>query len=145
MENKIEKVSKDLKEQAPEIQGDEETLDIILNHLINNYLRLQFKLKISLRELFPEPENRYLKSIWKYGHADISVFRHGELVNIIEPGGIHHLQNDKQRLNDLKKDKLCKLNGVTCLRIMNNVVDHLDDSITRKLFKKFFYSENGLR
>lgn len=110
MENKIEQVSK--------IQGDEGVLDIIYNHLTNNFPRLQFKLKIPLKKLFPEPDNRYLRSIWNFGHADIATFRHNNIVNIIEPGGSYHLQDDKQRLRDLKKDKLCKFNGVTCLRIM---------------------------
>ena len=141
MENKIEQVS----EIQSEIQGDEETLDTIFNHLTNNFPRLQFKLKIPLKELFPEPKNRYLKSFWgNNSHADISVFRHQKLVCIIEPGGYHHFKDEKTRIRDQKKDIICHTNGVHCLRVANSIIKDLDLKVTRKLLKKYFYSENGL-
>lgn len=134
MQNKIE--------QAPEIQGDEGTLDIICNHLTSNFPRLQFKLKIPLKKLFPEPKNRYLKNFWgNNSHADISVFRHNRLVCIIEPGGYHHFKDEKTQIRDDKKDKICHINGINCLRIANSVTQHLNLKITKRLFRKYFYGK----
>ena len=41
-------------------------------------------------DCFPEPKK--YKGFWKHqwAHADISVFRHGKLICIIEPGGFQH-------------------------------------------------------
>jgi hypothetical protein len=123
------------------IKGDEEIIDKLYHYLRKTFNpKLRFEIKKPLRELFPKPENKWLLSIWNYGHADISVFRHGGLVTIIEPGGWYHAKDKKQRINDLKKDTLCKINKVNCLRIFNNVVENdLGNPKFKKLLKKYFY------
>jgi len=123
------------------IQNDEVIIEKLYSHLNTNFPRLKFKVKIPLKELFPEPENKWLKSFWRHNsHADIAVFRHNKLVAIIEPGGWYHAKDKKQKVRDSKKDKICKFNGVNCLRIFNNVVNNdLNNPIFRKLLKKYFY------
>jgi len=124
-----------------EIQNDEKIIEKLYSHLVNEFPRLEFKIKIPLKKLFPEPENKWLKSFWKNNsHADIVVFRHGRLVAIIEPGGWYHASNGKQKRRDLQKDLICQENRVNCLRIFNNVVvNDLDNLKTKRLLKKKFY------
>jgi len=127
------------------IQNDEAVIEKLYSHLNSNFPRLKFKVKIPLKELFPKPENQWLKSFWSNNsHADIAVFRHNKLVAIIEPGGWYHVKDEKQIIRDSKKDKICKINGVNCLRIFNNVVNNdLDNPKFRKLLKKKFYGLVG--
>ncbi|MBA7546436.1 hypothetical protein ES705_38828 [subsurface metagenome] len=124
------------------IQNDNEIIEKLYSYLISEFPRLKFKVKIPLKKLFPEPGNRWLKSFWNNNsHADISVFRHNKLVCIIEPGGWYHAKDEKQKIRDSKKDKICKINDVNCLRLFNNVVNNdLDNPKFRKLLKKKFYS-----
>lgn len=124
-----------------EIQNDEKIIGKLYSYLINEFPRLGFRIKIPLKELFPKPENKWLQSFWNNNsHADISIFRHSKLICIIEPGGWHHVKDEKQKVRDSKKDKICKINGVNILRIFNNVItDDLDNSKFRKLLKKYFY------
>lgn len=123
-----------------EIQNDEKIIEKLYSHLTNKFPRLGFKIKIPLKKLFPEPENKWLKSIWSYGHADISVFRHDKLIAIVEPGGWYHAKDERQKIRDSKKDKICKINKVNCLRIFNDVVNNnLDNPKFRRLSKKYFY------
>jgi len=122
------------------IQNDELIIEKLYSHLVNEFPRLRFKVKIPLKELFPEPENQWLKSFWNNNsHADISVFRHNKLICIVEPGGSAHFKDGRQKVRDSKKDRICKINGVNCLRIANSVINYLDKKITRKLLKKYFY------
>ncbi len=122
------------------IQGDEEILEKINNHIINHWnLKVSIKTKVPLKELFPEPKNKWLLSIRQRGHADIAVYRHGELKCIIEPGGSAHLKDSKQMSADKRKDRLCKLNSVNVLRLMNSVINCLDHPKTKRLFKKYIY------
>lgn len=122
---------------------DEEVIQKLYNWLVVNFPRFKFKIKESLKNILPKPESRWLENIWKFGHADISVYRHNELSCIVEPGGWYHAKDKKQRVNDLKKDTLCKINGVNCLRFFNNVVeDNLGMLKTKRLFKKYFYGKN---
>jgi hypothetical protein len=124
------------------IQNDEVIIEKLYSHLISEFPRLKFKVKIPLRELFPEPKNKWLKSFWNNNsHADISVFRHDKLIAIVEPGGWYHASDKKQKIRDSKKDRICRENKVSCLRIFNNVVNNdLDNPKFRKLLKKKFYS-----
>jgi len=123
-----------------DIQNDEKIIGKLYSHLINEFPRLKFRIKIPLKELFPKPENKWLQSFWNNNsHADISVFRHERLVAIIEPGGWYHAKDEKQKIRDSKKDKICRDNGINCLRIFNNVVDDLNNLKFRKLLKKYFY------
>jgi len=123
------------------IQGDELIIEKISDYIINKYnLKVSIEIKKPLRELFPKPESKGLHSIWSYGHTDISIYRHNKLVCIIEPGGWHyHLKDKKQILRDKKKYILCKNNNVKVLNVVNDIVDNLDLSITKRLFKKYIY------
>ena len=76
---------------------------------------------IPLKKLFPEPENRFLRSFWKAAsHADIPVFskRDNRLIAIFETGGSAHLEK-KQVLRDTKKAKICALNNIGFRGIQN--------------------------
>jgi len=123
------------------IQDDKIIIKKLHSHLINEFPRLKFKIKIPLKKLFPEPENKWLKSFWgNNSHADIAVFRHGKLTCIIEPGGFFHISDKKQKIRDSKKDRICRENKVNCLRLFNNVVNgDLNNPKFRKLLKKNFY------
>ena len=125
------------------LEKDEKIIEKLYSHLIDEFPRLKFKAKIPLKELFPKPEDRWLQSFWNNNsHADIAVFRHHKLVCIIEPGGWHHAKDKKQKIRDLKKDKICQKNKVNCLRIFNNVVDSdLENPKFKKLLKKYFYGK----
>jgi hypothetical protein len=96
------------------------------------------KVERPLRELFPEPENKGLKHIWKYGSADLIIYRNNKIICIIEPGGSHHWE-EKQQLNDRRKWKLCEINGVRCLRMMNGLQDQLSKKKWRNLLGSFLF------
>ncbi|GAI86355.1 unnamed protein product [marine sediment metagenome] len=120
---------------------DKIIVEKLYSHLTNEFPRLRFEIKRPLRELFPEPKNRWLKSFWNNNsHADISVFRHNKLIAIIEPGGWYHAKDKKQKIRDSKKDRICRENKVNCLRILNNIINNdLNNPKFRKLLKKKFY------
>jgi len=80
--------------------------------------------EVRLRELFSEPDNAGLRHIWKYGSADLVVYRHDKAVCIIEAGGAHHFE-ERQSLNDRRKWKLAEQNGVRCLTMMNGLMERL--------------------
>ena len=94
-----------------------------------------------LSTLFSEPENSGLKHIWKYGHADISVFRGKKLICLIEPGGSHHFE-EHQSLNDRRKWKLAEINGVRCLHLMNETMENLSKKQFRKLMGGILYGKS---
>lgn len=129
-------------EATKNLQGDEEVLETLLAYLKSVFPRLEFGLKEPLKDLFPEPESRYLQSFWQNNsHADITVRRHGHLVCIVEPGGFAHFKDEKQKIRDKKKDKICELGKVNVLRVGNEILKHLGKPVTKKLFKKFFYGK----
>lgn len=133
MKNEIQQVG---------LEGDEEIIDQLYDHLAGNFPKLRFKKKVPLTGLFPEPESRWLKGFWNRGsHADIAVFRHGELVCILEPGGYYHLRDERQKTRDKKKSRICKDNHVNYLRLPNRIIDWLNLKQTRTMFKKFFYGK----
>lgn len=104
------------------------------------------KFRVSLGErlaqLFPEPSNIGLRHIWKYGEADIAVYRKKRLVAIIEPGGSHHF-DEKQAKNDRRKWKLADINGVTCLMLMNGLQPQLSNRKWRSLIGRALFGVLG--
>ena len=110
------------------------TEDVLMAELYINKTWPQFttKVEVPLNELFPQPENKGLAHIWKYGSADLTVWKNGKLRCVIEIGGSHHWE-EKQSLNDRRKWKLCDVNGVRCLTMMNGVQDSLSKRKWRRL------------
>jgi len=94
--------------------------------------------EVRLNKLFPEPENVGLRHIWRYGSADLVIFRGSNPVCIIESGGSHHWE-DKQSLNDRRKWKLAEQNGVRCLTMMNGVMPRLSNRKWRSLLGRFLF------
>ena len=131
MENRIDQVH---------LEGDEDILDLIGDWLTANF-RVTIRKKVPLRELFPRPEQKYLLNEWGYGHADLSIYQHGRLNCIWEPGGSNHFRDEAQKLRDQRKDKLCEMNGVNCLRTPNSIVDQLHMKICKDLVRKYIYKE----
>jgi hypothetical protein len=77
-----------------------------------------------LSSVFPESENVGLRHIWKWGSADLIVYRHGKLICLIESGGSHHWE-EKQSPNDRRKWKLAEIIGIRCLTRMNGMMGSL--------------------
>ena len=102
--------------------------------------KLKTKKEVPLRELFEEPENRGLKHIWTYGAADVVVYNGDRIVAVFEPGGSHHLTDEKQKKNDNRKFMLCKKNGVRYLKFANSVIYQMTKRQMRRLFGKYLYS-----
>lgn len=98
------------------------------------------KVEVPLRTIFPEPENTGLKHIWRYGSADLIVFRNAKPIAIIEPGGGQHF-DEKQSLNDRRKWKLSEQNGVRCLHVMNSVMNSLSKRKWRALVGSYLFSK----
>ena len=98
-----------------------------------------------LKELFPKPENSGLNHIWKHGSADLVVRRKdGTIACIIEAGGGQHFK-EKQSKNDARKWKLCQINGVKCLMMMNSVFSDLSKRKWRQLLGKYVFNTVWLR
>lgn len=130
-----------MEEKIKQLQGDEEVIEELSSFLNNSFPRLSFRTKVPLKELFPEPKNRVLRSFWgNNSHADIVAFRHSKLVCIIEPGGSAHVKDEKQKIRDKKKDEICQLNGTNLLRFFNSVIKDIGKAKLRKELKKAFYS-----
>ncbi len=98
----------------------------------------QTELEKPLSNLFPEPENDGLRHIWRYGSADIVVYKSGKVIAIIEPGGSHHFE-EKQSLNDRRKWKLAEINGVRCVGMMNGIMDQLSKRQWRNLLGSYLF------
>ena len=116
------------------------TADVIEleNYINKTWPKFVTQKEIALKDLFPEPENRGLKHIWRYGAADLVVYRNNQPTYIIEPGGSHHF-DEKQHKNDARKFKLCELNNCRCLHIMNNSTNRLSGRQLRKLIGGFLW------
>lgn len=122
-----------------EKQGDEEVLETLSSWITDNF-RVNVKMKVPLKELFPEPEKQHLKRFWNNNsHADLAIFRHYRLLCIVEPGGFAHFSDKKQKTRDKKKDAICRINKVHCFRIANSIVKHLDLPVVKRQFRKYFY------
>lgn len=124
--------------------SDDVLIEDFVSWLRDNFPLLHFKVKKPLRELFPEPKK--YKGFWKHpwAHADISVFRHGQLVCIIEPGGYQHLTDNEQATRDKKKKSICNENNVYFLPLMNQALHFRELEQFRKLLKNAFYSKEGI-
>jgi hypothetical protein len=92
----------------------------IEEYINKTWRQFSTKKEVQLRKLFPEPENEGLHHIWRYGSADLVVYKNGKAVLIIESGGSHHWEK-KQALNDRRKSKLADMNNVKCLIMMNGL------------------------
>lgn len=90
------------------------------------------RLEVPLKELFLEPENKGLQHIWKFGAADLCVYRNDKLVCIVEIGGGQHF-DEKQARNDRRKWKLCDINGVKCVGFMNSALQKSSNRSIRKV------------
>lgn len=108
------------------------------DYIENNFPHFELELEVPLKKLFPEPENKGLKHIWKYGAADLVAKRNNKIVAIFEPGGKHHWE-ERQSLNDRRKYKLCEINGVGCLTMMNSVLGNLSKRKLRKLIGSYLW------
>lgn len=104
----------------------------------------QFKTQkeVNLNLLFPEPENKGLKHIWKYGTADLVILRKNKIITIIEPGGVQHF-DEHQSLNDRRKYKLAEKNNIRCLTMMNGVFSRLSRKKIRHLFGRYIFGTKG--
>jgi len=123
------------------MRSDEETINEFVIWLRKKFPRLTFLVKKSLKEIFPEP-SKY-KSFWshKWAHADISVFRHNQLVCIIEPGGFQHLTDKKQMVRDKKKSFICEENEVSFLPLMNITLKEREKRNFENLLRRNFYKK----
>lgn len=127
------------------LQGDEEFLEPFTVQLSSIFPRLTFgPLRLRLKGLWPEPKNIALRNFQNNSsHADVPVFRHGELVCIIELGGSAHFRDEKQKIRDKRKDRICQLNEVNLLRFSNSVLRDIGTAGLKKLLKKGFYNDPG--
>lgn len=118
-------------------------IEDFVNWLEPNFPRLEFEIKLQLKKLFPKPGQKDLRYFWSTqgAHADISVFRHGQLVCIIEPGGWQHLTDKQQKANDKRKELICKENNVNFLPLLNSCLDYRDTRQFKRMLKCYFYQE----
>lgn len=123
------------------MKSDEKLIEGFVNWLRESFPRLRFEVKMSLKKLFPKPSNKYLQPFWndERAHADISVFRHDNLVCVIEPGGWQHQKVKRRMTCDKKKARICSENGVSYLPLMNSCMKYRDLKQFRKLLKCYFY------
>jgi hypothetical protein len=121
------------------MRSDNKTIEDFVTWLRNNFPRLTFSIKKPPQELFPEPKK--YKGFWKHqwAHANISVFRHGELVAVIEPGGYQHTTDKKQKERDRKKRSICEEFGVSFLPLMNQALRFRELKQFKRLLKNLFY------
>ncbi len=109
------------------------------SYVTKTWPEFKVRLEVRLSDLFAKPTNSGLQHIWRYGSADIVVFRCGQVVCIIEPGGAHHFRDAKQKKNDARKWKLCDINGVRCLSVVNGLMEALSKRAWRKLVGSYLF------
>lgn len=97
--------------------------------------------EICLYDLFPEPKNKGLRHIWKYGVADLVVFWNVHPMCIIEPGGCQHFEKHQHK-NDGRKFKLAELNNCRCIHMMNGLMNNLSKRSLRKLIGGFLWKKS---
>lgn len=113
---------------TPEVLSAQDYIKKTWGHLFET------QLEVALKDLFEKPENPGLAHIWRYGSADILVRskKTEEVVAVIEIGGAHHFDK-KQAANDRRKWKLCQINNVKCLNLINSLPDGLSKRKWRSL------------
>lgn len=117
-------------------------IELIEKYIKKSFKRFSTRKEMELKNLFPEPENKGLKHIWKYGAADLIVYRKSIPICIFEPGGPHHFEK-KQMKNDARKFKLAELNKCTCLHLMNNVFARLSNRSKHRLIGSLVYRKEN--
>ena len=116
----------------------------IEKYVNNTWKHFTTEKEVRLSNIFPEPENRGLRHIWKYGSADLVVYKEGKAICIIESGGSHHWE-EKQSLNDRRKWKLAEKNGVRCLTMMTGIKQRLSNRKWRALLGRYLFGcESGM-
>jgi hypothetical protein len=115
-----------------------EDIKQIEKYINKTWRRFTTQKEVRLNKLFPEPENKGLRHIWKYGSADLVVYKDGQAICIIESGGSHHWE-EKQSLNDRGKWKLAEKNGVRCLIMMNALKQRLSNRKWRSLLGRYLF------
>lgn len=113
----------------------------IEEYINKTWPKLATQKEVRLSKLFIEPTNKGLKHIWKYGSADLVVYKYNKPICIIESGGSHHWE-EKQSLNDRRKWKLAELNGVRCLTMMNGLMTRLSKRKWRALLGSYFFCQS---
>lgn len=100
------------------------------------------ELEMRMKDLLPEPTKKYLRSIWSLGSADVAVFnkRTDKLICILEPGGVQHY-DEAQWKRDMRKEKLCNMNGVGCLKVMNGTMERVAKRTWRTLVGSFLFKK----
>ena len=123
------------------MQSDDKLIEDFVAWLRKRFPRLVFLVKKPLKEIF-QPPSKY-RNFWacSWAHADISVWRHGRLVAILEPGGYQHAVDGDQKDRDRKKRLICEEFGVSFLPIMNATLNFRNTKQFRKLLKAAFYRE----
>jgi len=116
-----------------------EDIQEIESYINKTWPKFETELEVKLKDLFKEPKNKGLKHIWKYGAADLVIRKNNKLICIIESGGSHHFTDEKQIKNDARKFKLCEINNVKCLQMVNGVKDKLSNRKWRKLLGKYLF------
>jgi hypothetical protein len=110
----------------------------IEKYINNTWKQFTTEKEVRLSKLFTEPENTGLRHIWRYGSADLVVYREGKPICIIESGGSHHWE-EKQSLNDRRKWKLAEINGVRCLTMMVGIRNRLSNRKWRGLLGRYLF------
>lgn len=103
-----------------------EDIKQIEKYINNTWKHFATQKEVRLSSVFPEPKNKGLRHTWRYGSADLVVFKDEKPICIIESGGSHHCE-EKQSLNDRRKWKLAEQNGVRCLTMMNGIMQRLSN------------------
>lgn len=115
-----------------------EDIKLIERYINNTWKQFNIRKEVRLNDLFIEPENPGLNHIWKYGSADLVIYKNNKPICIIESGGSHHFK-EKQRLNDRRKWKLAEQNSVRCLTMMNGLMQRLSGRKWRALLGKYLF------
>lgn len=115
-----------------------EDIKQIEKYINDTWKQFTTKKELKLNAFLPEPENVGLRHIWRYGSADLVVYKDNKPVCIIEAGGAHHFE-EHQSLNDRRKWKLCEQNGIRCLTMMNGLMPRLSKRKWRALLGKYLF------